>query len=94
MLERVFTDRQSRLLVSAVREGSERAEVLRAWRAMAEAAWLLPGHPGWAIVNEHMELVDGDATPSPGASYGGTQVDPMEGVQVGAPVGIVGSFFL
>lgn len=75
LVERV--DGQPRLQVMTARD-PERCEVMRCWRDLAEQAWEMPGHPGWSIVSEPMELADGQATPMPSTIHSS---DLMKGVQ-------------
>lgn len=35
-------------------QDAQSAETMRAWKAVAEQAWVTAGHPGWNVVQERM----------------------------------------
>ncbi|GFR43768.1 hypothetical protein Agub_g4882 [Astrephomene gubernaculifera] len=52
-----------RLVVTSNPTGPE-AEMLKHWRGLAEESWNLPGHRGWVMVQEQLEM----ATPGSGSA--------------------------
>ncbi|KAG1679301.1 hypothetical protein FOA52_009331 [Chlamydomonas sp. UWO 241] len=57
LAQRAVTGGVARLQVLSPTD-MQSVEVMKAWKAAAEAAWQQPGHPGWAVVSEQLELVN------------------------------------
>ncbi|GAX76070.1 hypothetical protein CEUSTIGMA_g3513.t1 [Chlamydomonas eustigma] len=57
-------DGQTRLQVVSAQDG-QNIELVKEWRVLGEEAWFKPGHKGWTIVNEPLELAANGSMISP-----------------------------